>query len=95
MTAIQLREWELYFNEEPFGHDLGFYQSGIIASVIANVNRGKGSKPFTPEDFIPFMYLGKKEIKKEQKQTIEEMEVVMMGMVSTGRATIVRSTKNA
>lgn len=26
---------------------------GIIASVIANSNRGKGKKAYKPEDFIP------------------------------------------
>jgi hypothetical protein len=27
--------------------------AAIVASVIANVNRGKGQKAFTPEDFMP------------------------------------------
>jgi len=29
------------------------FRAGIVASVIANVNRGKGAKPFTPQDFMP------------------------------------------
>lgn len=39
---------------EPFGAgrtDLGF---GIVASVIANVNRGKKTKVFKPMDFMPY-----------------------------------------
>ena len=29
------------------------YRSGVIASVIANSNRSKKTKPFEPKDFIP------------------------------------------
>jgi hypothetical protein len=26
---------------------------GVVASTLANINRGKGTRPFTPADFIP------------------------------------------
>lgn len=75
LTAKQLREWEVYYNKEPFGQELGFYQSAIISSVIANVNRGKNSRSYKPEDFIPKMYLGEK-----KKQSVEEMRKILMAM---------------
>ncbi len=29
-------------------------RAGIIASIIANVNRGKKTRAFTPKDFMPY-----------------------------------------
>lgn len=29
------------------------YRTGMVASVIANVNRAKGVRPYTPADFMP------------------------------------------
>lgn len=41
--------------------------AGVISSVIANVNRPKGQKPFKPDDFIP------KFEEQVKEQTEEEM----------------------
>lgn len=73
LTAKQLREWEIKYRRKPFGSHLGFYQAGIIASVIANVNRDskKTPAPFKVEDFIPSLYKMDKD--KTKKQTMEEM----------------------
>lgn len=43
-----------------------FLGHGIVASVLANVHRGKGSRMFTPKDFLPGP-------SREEKQTPEEM----------------------
>ncbi len=54
ITERELREWMAFDRIEPFGParaDLGF---GIVATVIANVNRGKKTKAFTPMDFMPY-----------------------------------------
>jgi hypothetical protein len=53
LSCKQLVEWQVFYKHRPFGDDLGFYQAGIIACMIANVNLKKGKKPFTPNDFIP------------------------------------------
>lgn len=37
---------------------------GMLASVLANCHRGKGRRPFKPEDFMP----------KERPRTPEELE---------------------
>jgi hypothetical protein len=39
---------------DPHGPIRGDIQAGIVASTIANVNRGKGSQAFTVQDFLPF-----------------------------------------
>lgn len=51
LTSKQIAEWKAYSVIEPFGPQAHHLQSGIIAHVIANTNRKKGSKPFRPEDF--------------------------------------------
>jgi hypothetical protein len=37
---------------EPFGPSEDNWRAGMVASVIANVNRGKGTKAMTAEDFM-------------------------------------------
>lgn len=56
MSARQFVEWQAYCAVEPFGPQAEYWRAGLIASVIANVNRTKKSqKAFTPEDFMPQM----------------------------------------
>lgn len=47
MSSRQMTEAIAFYQLEPFG----FYQSGIIASTIANAFRGKKSQSFSPENF--------------------------------------------
>ncbi len=53
MSAAELDEWMLYARIEPFGEERADLRMGILASLIANVNRAKGADAFTPSDFIP------------------------------------------
>lgn len=53
MSAHDIAEAMAYDSMEPFGPIRDDFRSGIIASTIANVHRGKGSKVFTPLDFVP------------------------------------------
>ena len=38
----------------PFGDERADLQAGIVASTIANVNRGKNTSAYKPEDFMPY-----------------------------------------
>ncbi len=49
----QFAEWQAYYELEPWGEERADLRAGIIASTIANVNRGKGQKAFSPGDFMP------------------------------------------
>lgn len=53
ITSVQFAEWMAYSRLEPWGQDRDDLRMGIVASTIANVNRGKNQKPFKPDDFIP------------------------------------------
>ena len=53
MSSTEFLEWSVFYSMEPFGDERGDLQAGIIASTVANANRGKNSKPYSPKDFIP------------------------------------------
>lgn len=54
MSARTFTEWQAYCAIEPFGPQADFWRAGLIASILANVNRAKKSdKLFQPEDFMP------------------------------------------
>jgi hypothetical protein len=53
MSARTFAEWQAYCSLEPFGPQADFWRAGMIASMIANVNRKKNAQPFKPEDFMP------------------------------------------
>lgn len=53
--ADELTEWLAFYQIEPFGDYRADVRSGVVAATFANANRGKDAKPFTPEDFMPFV----------------------------------------
>ena len=52
MSWTQFTEWWEYYSQYLFSEDRADLRAGIVASVIANVNAGKG-KRYKPADFIP------------------------------------------
>ena len=52
MPALHFNVFRAYYGLAPFGDVRGDAQAGIVASTIANVNRGRGVKPFSPSDFM-------------------------------------------
>lgn len=53
ITSRQFAEWMAYSQLEPWGEERDDLRMGIVASTIANSNRGKGQKPYKPQDFMP------------------------------------------
>ena len=83
LTATQWKEWELYHAEEPWGEVQQFYQTGIIASTLVNLQKKKGSQPCSATEFMPY-YKEKKKV-----QTGEEMRDALLSIL-----TPVKSDKN-
>lgn len=71
LSSVQIAEWIAYYNLEPFGFTADWLQIGVIASMIANVNRKKGTKPVMPEDFVP----NTRKVKK--RQTVTEQRGIL------------------
>ena len=55
LDARELADWMAYSQIEPFGEERADFRAGIIAAVIANVNRAENAPPAEPEDFMPFL----------------------------------------
>ncbi|MEU8264912.1 DUF4035 domain-containing protein [Micromonospora sp. NPDC048999] len=54
IDARELSAWAAYERVTgPLGPDRADIHAAIIASTIANANRGKGGRVAKPEDFIP------------------------------------------
>ncbi len=77
----QFAEWRAYHQIEPWGEERADLRAGIIASTIANVNRGKGQKVFTPDDFMPHF-----NAKPKQPMSEEQMAAVMTQFTSQHNA---------
>lgn len=52
MDSRELAEWQAFAQLEPFGEVRDDLRAGVVASTVANVNRGKGGKAFQPSDFL-------------------------------------------
>ena len=53
IVQLQFAEWMAYSTLEPWGEERDDLRMGIVASTIANANRGKNQKPYKPQDFMP------------------------------------------
>lgn len=54
IPAAELTDWAAYERlSGTLGPERADLHAGIIAAVIANVNRAKGGRRFRPADFIP------------------------------------------
>lgn len=53
ITSEEFTEWIAYSLLEPFGERQADFRSGILAMVMANAHRGRGTAPFKATDFMP------------------------------------------
>lgn len=53
VSSLELAEWMAFYRIEPWDTFRDDWHFGMLASVMANAWRGKGSKRFKPKDFIP------------------------------------------
>lgn len=52
IPASEFVEWEEYSDLEPWGSYRSDLQTGVIASVVANLVRSEGHEPAKPSDFV-------------------------------------------
>ncbi len=55
MSSEELTEWIAYHSISPIDDSRGDLQAGIVASIVANVNRSAKSPAFKPTDFMPYL----------------------------------------
>ena len=81
LTSSEITTWLAYYMLDPMGGEREDLRSGIIAATIANVNRGKGTQPFEPSDFMP-----KFGPEKETVQAPEDMMAQMKLITAAAKA---------
>ena len=53
LSSSQFADWYAYYALEPFGQYPEWVRTGIVASTIRNVFRGKSGRVSKPSDFVP------------------------------------------
>lgn len=83
-----VHEWAAYAEIEPFGEERADLRSGIIASVIANVVKGKGGRTLTPRDFMPQFD------KPVRRQTVQQMQSVFSAFAAVHNQRVAEQRKH-
>jgi hypothetical protein len=52
-SSRELCEYMALYELDPWGEERADMRAGIVAATVANVFRGKNTKPLTPSDFMP------------------------------------------
>lgn len=82
IDSAELEEWRAYYSLESWGGPKKDVRAGIIASTIANVNRGKNTKAFSHEDFILKSRLElEHEARQKKKQSPKQLGETLRGMI--------------
>jgi hypothetical protein len=79
ISSRELSEWQVYSQIEPWGETRADWRSGIVAAVIANVNRAKGQPAYSPETFIPRFGPQPEQGWEEQLAIVEMLNVAFGG----------------
>lgn len=90
LTGKQLTEWEAYYSLEPFGELQEWERTGLLASMIANLFRGKDNKAAQPVDFIPSRLLGRFAGKKQSVETQKTVLSAAFGSKGMSKREIIR-----
>ena len=53
ISSSEFVEWVAFYGLEPFGGLKEDWRSGLVCSVLANVNRSKARTAYKPKDFMP------------------------------------------
>lgn len=69
MSSAELSEWMAYYIVEPFGPETQYIGPAITSTVLANVNRKKGSQKYEVGQFMP-KFAG-----AQKQQTDEELQL--------------------
>jgi hypothetical protein len=83
IDAEELIWWKSFFILEPWGEQRGDLRMGILASVMANINRGKDTPAFGAYDFMPdFERAALIYSDEEIDESIEEEEFMFEGIAT-------------
>lgn len=73
IDSVEFSHWIAYHSIDPFTVDRSEYMLAMIASILCNVHRRKGSKVHKPHDFI--INYGKR-----RRDSAEEIEIKLRSL---------------
>lgn len=88
MPLPMLYRWMAYYKAEPFGEERADLRAGVIASTIANANRGKGQRAYKPSEFMP-------KFGKKQGKTAKQMWETLMAFSNAQNASVAAKEKSS
>lgn len=53
ITTRDFQGWQRYYRIEPWGERRADLRAGIVAAAVRNAMRGRGSRAFRAQDFLP------------------------------------------
>lgn len=77
VDSAEFVAWQAYSLLDPFGAERADWRAGMVAATIANVNRGRTTRPYHPRDFMPSF----RPRPPEPVQTVEEQQQIL-GLVA-------------
>lgn len=77
VSSAELTEWMAFYRLEPWGSEADDWRAGMVASVVANVNRDtkQHRRAYQPADFMPRR--GRAQAKPEQSPE-EQLRIIQM-----------------
>jgi hypothetical protein len=84
MPSREFAEWMLLDRMEPIGERRLDFLAGMLAALIANVNRKPEAAPFKPSDFIPDWDGPPR--RQRSEQTPEEMHAMFLAFKNAREA---------
>lgn len=74
--AKWFREWEMYYELEPFGETAASYRAASICQTMANLKRGKNQSPYKLEQFL-LKFDGEPQKEHSVQEKLNVMTVIM------------------
>ena len=75
ISSAELTEWMVYYQLEPFGQETQYIGPAITSAILANVNRKKGDKTHSADEFMP---------KFEKEEKSPEQMLSFAAMITAG-----------
>lgn len=76
MTIEEFHMWIMLEHLEPYGEYGEWLRSGLVCATMANINRGKNQRAFTPQDFMPEAFSPRK--KTETVKSMKDKWIAIM-----------------
>lgn len=74
MGAREFRRWMAYYRDEPFGPARDNLHAGIVAAMLYNINRRKGARPLSANDFL--LMTQRERMERTTKKTLAAVKVL-------------------